>query len=187
MRYVKLILVACYALVSFNFIGKSYSVIPAWNEGIEVVLRNLAHEPVKKVGATDLIEFAKTFIGTKYVWGSVNPKVGFDCSGFVNHVAKNFDFEVPRTSVQYTNLGEEVDPADAQSGDIILFTGSNPKKRVVGHMGIITENIGGELQFIHSSSGGSKGVHISEMTPYYTQRLVKVIRLFPLENGEAVG
>lgn len=74
----------------------------------------------------------------------------------MNHVSKHFGFEVPRTSAQFTHLGKDVKPEEAQAGDIILFCGSNAKKRIVGHMGIVIENPDGALQFIHSSSGGGK-------------------------------
>ena len=47
---------------------------------------------------------------------------------------------VPRTSTQFSKLGKEVKPEEAMPGDLILFTGQNAKRRVVGHMGIVTDN-----------------------------------------------
>ena len=130
------------------------------------------------------VDYAKTLIGTPYVWGSVNPKVGVDCSGFVNYVSNHFGISVPRTSSQFSNLGVEVKQEEAKTGDIILFTGTNAKKRVVGHMGIVTENPDGNLSFIHSSSGHKRGVHISELKGYYKTRLVKIVRIFRMnQNG----
>lgn len=136
--------------------------------------------------AQQVVDYAKTLIGTPYAWGSVNPKVGVDCSGFVNCVSNHFGITVPRASAQFTSVGTEVKVQEARAGDIILFTGTNPHRRVVGHMGIVTDNPGGNLNFIHSSSGHKKGVHISELKGYYQTRLVKVIRIFPLhKNGLA--
>lgn len=134
--------------------------------------------------ARQFVDYAKTLIGTPYVWGSMNPKKGVDCSGFINYVANHFGMLVPRTSSQFTNLGIEVNANEAKPGDIILFTGSNPKKRVVGHMGIVTENPDGHLSFIHSSSGHKRGVHISELQGYYKTRLVKIIRLFMNDSAK---
>lgn len=142
-----------------------------------------ASMPVRGVNASDFIEYAKKFIGTPYVWGSVDPRVGFDCSGFVNHVSEHFGIGVPRSSVQFTQFGIDVSLNLAKPGDLILFTGTNPEKRVVGHMGIITENPGGEPRFIHSTSGKTKGVTISELTDHYKQRFVKVIRIFPFNDN----
>jgi len=134
---------------------------------------------VNNTQATEFVEYAKKFIGTPYVYGSVNPAVGFDCSGFINHVSKHFGLDVPRSSSQFTNLGIEVSQGNARPGDLILFTGTNPGDRRVGHMGIITENPGDMLQFIHSSSGKANGVTISDLSDYYKTRFVKIIRILP--------
>jgi lipoprotein Spr len=137
--------------------------------------------------AQQFVDYAKTLIGTPYSWGSVNPEVGVDCSGFVTYVSGHFGINVPRTSAQFAHLGMAVKPAEAKTGDIILFTGSNPRKHVVGHMGIVTDNPDGNVSFIHSSSGHKRGVHISELSGYYKKRLVKIIRIFPLNENNIVS
>jgi len=149
------------------------------------VLKNHAGSLINHVDnfAQQFVDYAKTLVGTPYVWGSENPQVGVDCSGFVNYVSNHFGISVPRTSSQFTHLGMDVKPAEAKTGDIILFTGSNPKKRVVGHMGIVTENPNGNVSFIHSSSGHKRGVHISELKGYYKTRLVKIIRILPANEN----
>ena len=65
---------------------------------------------------------------------------------------------------------------DCRRGDIILFTGSDPNSGIVGHMGIVTDNKNGEVEFIHASS--SRGVMISGMNSYFVPRFVKVNRIF---------
>jgi cell wall-associated NlpC family hydrolase len=138
--------------------------------------------------ARQFVDYAKTLIGTPYVWGSVNPKVGVDCSGFVNYVSHHFGISAPRASAQFTNIGTEVKAEEAMPGDLILFTGSNAKRKVVGHMGIVTEeNPNGHISFIHSSSGHKRGVHISELQGYYKTHLVKIIRIFPLAPSLVLG
>ena len=123
------------------------------------------------------VNYAKTFTGVPYVYGSMNPAVGFDCSGFINHVSKNFGLKVPRSSVDFTNIGETVSIENAQPGDFILFTGTDKTRRVVGHIGIITDNSSEKLSFIHSTSGKAKGVTESEFSSHYQERFMKVIRL----------
>ena len=155
-----------------------------------IILKNhtdtLSHQV--DIFARQFVDYAKTLIGTPYVWGSVNPNVGVDCSGFVNYVSHHFGISVPRTSAQFTDLGTEVKAEQAMPGDLILFTGSNPKKKVVGHMGIVTEeDPDGHIRFIHSSSGHKRGVHISELQGYYKTRLVKIIRIFPVAPSMALG
>jgi cell wall-associated NlpC family hydrolase len=134
---------------------------------------------VKAVRATDVVAFAKTLVGTPYVYGSSNPKVGFDCSGFITYVFNHFRIAVPRSSIDFTNVGITVPIAAARQGDLILYTGTNPAERHVGHMGLIITNAPDSLRFIHSSSGKAHGVTVSPLDGYYQTRFVKVIRIFP--------
>jgi cell wall-associated NlpC family hydrolase len=131
------------------------------------------------VKPADLVSFAKTLIGVPYVWGSTNPQVGFDCSGFITHVFNHFKIAVPRSSIDFTDVGTPVPVEAALPGDLILFTGTNPQERFVGHMGIVVDNDKGALNFIHSTSGKAKGVTISPFSESYKRRFVKVIRVFP--------
>lgn len=129
-----------------------------------------------------LVEFAKTLIGTRYLFGSADPLHGFDCSGFIIYVFNHFKIIVPRSSIGFTNIGLEIATADSKKGDLILFTGTDYAERFVGHMGIIISNANGNIQFIHSSSGKAKGVVITSLNDYYKARLVKVVRLSTRET-----
>ncbi len=124
-----------------------------------------------------LVEFAKTLSGIPYKYASIDPAVGFDCSGFITYVFNHFNIAVPRSSVDFTNVGIVVEPTLAKEGDLILFTGTVDSIRIVGHMGIVSENID-TLKFIHSTSGKANGVTISPLNEHYKKRFVKVIRVF---------
>ena len=137
--------------------------------------------------APGFVEYAKTLVGTPYLYGSVNPNHGLDCSGFVNCVSNHFGIKVPRSSVEFTNIGTTITTNNAKPGDLILFTGTDPGKHIVGHIGIITGNLNGQVEFIHSSSGKAKGVIITELDDYYKSRLVKVIRIFPIASNRIVA
>ena len=132
----------------------------------------------KNVIADSVVEFAKTLIGTRYKYGSAIKEQGFDCSGFITYVFNHFNIQVPRVSKDFTNAGTPVSLDESESGDLILFTGTDTTGWIVGHMGIITQNENGKLQFIHSASGKSIGVIISGMSKYFETRLVKIIRVF---------
>ncbi len=125
-----------------------------------------------------LVSFAETHMGIPYRYASTDPKAGFDCSGFITYVFNHFQIKVPRSSIDFTNVGKEVSVEEAKRGDIILFTGTDSTERYVGHMGIIISNQNGDLQFIHSSSGKAYGVTVSPLKGYYVGRFVKVIRIF---------
>ena len=132
----------------------------------------------KSVNPNDLVGFAKTLIGTKYKYGSAIKENGFDCSGFITYVFNHYNISVPRVSKDFTNAGTPVAIEKSKKGDLILFTGTDTTGWIVGHMGIITQNDNGKIQFIHSSSGKSIGVIISDLSKYYATRFVKVIRVF---------
>jgi cell wall-associated NlpC family hydrolase len=131
----------------------------------------------QKVKATEIVNFAKTLIGVPYKYASTDPAVGFDCSGFITYVFRRFNIAVPRSSVDFTNVGKDVLIKDARPGDLILFTGTDSTERIVGHMGIVTDN-SDSLRFIHSTSGKQYGVTITSLGTYYQRRFVKVIRIF---------
>lgn len=132
----------------------------------------------KNVIADSVVAFAKTLIGTRYKYGSAVREQGFDCSGFITYVFNHFKIQVPRISRDFTNAGTPVGVGESKPGDLILFTGTDTTGWIVGHMGIITQNENGKIQFIHSASGKSIGVLISGMSKYFETRLVKVIRVF---------
>ena len=140
----------------------------------------------RNVSPNDVIGFAETLIGTPYVYGSTDPKVGFDCSGFITYVFSKFGIAVPRSSIQFTNVGKTIPLQNAQRGDIILFTDPDVDNTIslrVGHMGLITSNENGILNFIHSSSGKAMGVVITPFNEHYQKRYVRIGRIFRLNEA----
>jgi len=125
-----------------------------------------------------VVAFAKTLIGVPYKYASTDPKTGFDCSGFITYVFNHFNIIVPRSSIEFTNVGKPVTVEAALPGDLILFTGTDSTERFVGHMGLIVSNNSGKLEFIHSTSGKAYGVTITELNGYYKGRYMKTIRIF---------
>ncbi|HSN61763.1 MAG TPA: NlpC/P60 family protein, partial [Ferruginibacter sp.] len=89
----------------------------------------------QNVTPENIITYAKTLTGVPYKYGSTDPAVGFDCSGFITHVFNHFNIKVPRSSVDFTNVGREIPLPEAKAGDLVLFTGTDSLIRVVGHMG----------------------------------------------------
>lgn len=128
--------------------------------------------------AEQVVDFAETLKGIKYKYGSTDPKTGFDCSGFISYVFNHFDMNVPRSSIGFTNFAKEIELKEAKRGDLILFTGTDSTKRIVGHMGIITSNNGQKHEFIHSTSGKAYSVTNTPLNKYYQGRFVKTIRVF---------
>lgn len=134
---------------------------------------------VGTVHPNELIAFAETLKGVPYKYGSTDPRVGFDCSGFITYVFNHFGIAVPRSSIDFTDVGKTIPKESAKRGDIILFTGTDSTERFVGHMGLIVSNNNGQIEFIHSTSGKAWGVTVTPLSKYYLSRFVKTLRIFP--------
>jgi len=135
-------------------------------------------EPQKipvSVNRNSIIEYAKSFIGKPYRYASADPAIGFDCSGFVSYVFKNFNINLPHGSKEYKSIGTAKTPEDFKVGDILVFYGYKDSRQI-GHVGIICEADGMNSKFIHSSSGKAYGVTISELnSEMYTRRFYKCV------------
>ncbi|HCE58591.1 MAG TPA: glycoside hydrolase [Prolixibacteraceae bacterium] len=122
-----------------------------------------------------LITFAKGFLGVPYLYASAAPEKGFDCSGFVHFVFKNFNINVPHSSRGFQYLGKLVQPEEFKVGDVLVFYGYRNTTQI-GHVGIICEADGLNSKFIHSSSGKTKGVIISKLnSEMYSRRFYQCV------------
>lgn len=126
----------------------------------------------------ELMRFAESLIGIPYVYGSTDPKVGFDCSGFITYVFTHFNISVPRSSIDFLNVGKTVRIEEARRGDFILFTGTNEMETDIGHMGLVVSNNASGVSFIHATSGRAMSVTITPLNEQYKKRFVRISRIF---------
>jgi soluble lytic murein transglycosylase-like protein len=69
-----------------------------------------------------VVDSAKKYLGTPYVFGSTDPDKGLDCSALVQRAYKDLGVELPRNSWQQAKAGTAVDGlANAKPGDILAF------------------------------------------------------------------
>lgn len=119
----------------------------------------------------EVIEYAKQYLGYKYVSGGASPSTGFDCSGFTSYVYKHFGISLNRTSKDQIKNGTAVEKNNLQLGDIVVFNGDSNKS--IGHVGIYA----GNGNFIHASNP-SDGVKITSLSSsYYNLRYVGARRV----------
>ncbi|WP_117149350.1 LysM peptidoglycan-binding domain-containing protein [Paraliobacillus zengyii] len=106
---------------------------------------------------TKLLEQAKSYLGTSYLFGGSNPSAGFDCSGFIYHTYNKAGKEISRLSSDgYYNRSYYVNTP--QLGDLVFF--ENTYRKGISHLGIYV----GDNSFIHA---GSSGVQISSLDNSY--------------------
>ncbi len=157
--------------------GRAESIGPSLSvPSQQYIIEPKINQVIKDVTGRELVDFAQTLLGVPYSYASIDPSKGFDCSGFITYVFYHFNISVPRSSIDFTNVGKEIDLKSAKEGDLILFTGTVDSIRIVGHMGIVTENVD-TLKFIHSTSGKANGVTISVLNERYKRRFVKITRV----------
>jgi LysM repeat protein len=121
-----------------------------------------------------LIAKASEYIGTRYRGGGTT-SAGFDCSGLIFTTFKNIDMTLPRSSGSMAvGAGVRIEREQAQKGDLIFFTTNG--RGNINHVGMITEVLGDEIKFIHSSV--QSGVVISSTKePYYAKRFIQINRV----------
>lgn len=121
---------------------------------------------------SEVVQFAKQYLGTSYVLGGKTPDSGFDCSGYTRYVFKNFGYSLGTVAASQDTVGIEVSREELKEGDLILFL--NEGKTKIGHTGIY---IGGD-QFIHAANP-ERGVVIDGFSTnsYYSSRFVTARRI----------
>jgi len=147
---------------------------------LDMVSTPVSLEPeitAKGIDRKALIDFAKQYLGTSYCSAGQNPEKGFDCSGFVYFVFREFQITVPRSSIGYQFLGKALRPEEFRVGDVLVFYGYRNSKSI-GHVGIICEAKGMNSRFIHASSGNAYAVTISDLdSKLYRSRFYKCINV----------
>lgn len=132
-------------------------------------------EVTEVVSATgeEVANYAKQFLGVKYVLGGKSPETGFDCASFTKYVYKNFGVTLGSIASDQNNVGTDVGMDDLKIGDLILF--QNEEKTKIGHVGIY---IGGG-NFVHAANP-DRGVVIDNIitSSYYNTRFVTAKRIF---------
>jgi cell wall-associated NlpC family hydrolase len=136
------------------------------SSGGTVVRRARQLDPAAGVATTtgeQLLATARQYLGVPYLWGGTDPGKGLDCSGLVQHAAKQLGITLPRTAAAQAKVGVEVRGglAHAKPGDLVVLENGH-------HIGIYV----GNGQMLHAPKTGDV-VKISKVweTPMTIRRL----------------
>lgn len=127
-------------------------------------------KPIAVENRKPLIDYALSLQGTPYRWGKSSPEEGFDCSGFVQHVYKQYGVNLPRTVHQMAITLPEVSKNDLSEGDLLLF---NTKGNSASHVGLyICDD-----KFVHAPSKRAGKVQVASLNnSYWRKRFIGVRR-----------
>lgn len=125
-----------------------------------------------------MLDTARTFLGTRYRYGSSDPKLGFDCSGLLYHVGKLNQIQLPRSSALLAKSAPHIPWKKARPGDLVFF-GDRGR---IHHVGIVSRTRPKELWVIHSTN--QRGVIDENVleSSYWNKRLLFAIDFTTLKE-----
>ena len=120
-----------------------------------------------------IIDYAKTFEGTRYKFGGTTD-AGMDCSGLVFTAFQKENITLPRISRDMATKEILISFKDIEEGDLVFFKTSS--RNTINHVGLVVEAKRGEVKFIHSTTRA--GVIISSLDEdYWKKAFVEVRRV----------
>ena len=118
---------------------------------------------------TKIVEYAMTFIGTRYVYGGASPSTGFDCSGLMYYVLTQYGYSMKRVANDQMTQGTAVSRDNLQVGDLVFFGYGS----YANHVGMYI----GNGNFVHASTP-STGVRVNSLNEtYYNTRYIGARRI----------
>ena len=92
-----------------------------------------------------VVDYALSFVGGRYVWGGTDPHTGADCSGFTGYILRNAGgVSISRSSSEQAGEGRTVSAENMQPGDLLFYS----KGGGVNHVAMYI----GNGQVVHASS-----------------------------------
>ncbi|MBR3635554.1 MAG: C40 family peptidase [Lachnospiraceae bacterium] len=133
------------------YISADYAIVEEELDTAITMTELLYGEGVSDV-RVEICQYAKEFLGNRYVWGGSSLTKGTDCSGFTMSVYKKYGISLPHSSVAQSKMGTKVSLSEAKAGDLVFYA----KGGTVNHVGIYI----GNGQVIHASNP-KQGIKIS--------------------------
>lgn len=129
-----------------------------------------------------VVTAASKYLGVPYVWGGTDPKVGLDCSGFVQRTFKDLGIDLPRLADAQAKQGVKVASlAQAQPGDLVAF--DNAPGGGMDHIGIYVGN--GKMIVAPRTGENVKIQNVGK--PTVIRRIVGTAGPAPVQSAKAVS
>ncbi len=131
---------------------------------------SLTTERLDDVAPSGLRNVIENYLDTPYRFGGTGQN-GIDCSAFVQKVFLELDIALPRSAREQYWYGEEIDPTELNSGDLLFF---RTYAKYPSHVGIYL----GDGKMVHASARSHRVVTSNIDQPYYRKRFIGAKR-FP--------
>ena len=133
----------------------SFLLFPAWQAR--------AYDEATRAAIEKVVRTAESYLGTPHRLGGTS-RSGIDCSGLMYVSFREVNQSLPRVSRDQAKVGNPVKKQELSRGDLIFFAQSGR----VFHVGLVLENTGRDVLFVHASS--SRGVIRSQLSETYWQQ-----------------
>ena len=132
--------------------------------------KKAAVEKAKRDKAKQVADYAKTAVGTAYVWGGTNMNSGVDCSGLCYAAYKKYGYTLPRVSrdmaASKSLLSVTPNKTYLKAGDLVFYASEGRVDHVAMYIG--------DGKVVHASTYNT-GVIISQYnyrTPHSAKRVI---------------
>ncbi len=149
-----------YAFVAKGYVQKQYSL----KRAVKVKQVSASRRSGVSSGQASIVEYAKQFLGNRYVWGGSSLTGGTDCSGFTMSLYAHYGHSLPHNAAAQASVTRSV--SSPKPGDLFFYSNGSRINHVAMYIG------GGMV--IHASNP-TDGIKIS--TAYY-RHPVKIGRVF---------
>lgn len=141
-----------YAFVAKEYVKQQYSL----KRAVKAKTVKASMSSGVSSGQASIVEFAKKFLGNRYVWGGSSLTGGTDCSGFTMSLYAHYGYSLPHNAAAQAGVTRKV--SSPKPGDLFFYSNGSRINHVAMYIG------GGMV--IHASNP-TDGIKISNA--YYRQ------------------
>lgn len=161
--------------------GKQYAMILFFGLGLLLVPRSLLFAEESTAAPQTvrykLVKAARAFLDLPYRWGGMSEKRGADCSGLVKMIFARLHINLPRTSREQIESGEDVPIDKLEVGDLVFFSSQG---EIPSHVGLYI----GNRQFLHAEKKAGRVIITDLKQPWYAKRFLGAHRIKDLSKNE---
>lgn len=136
--------------VAKEFVDLSYKLAQAYS------MEELQYGTGVSSKRINIVDYAKRFLGYRYVWGGTSLTNGVDCSGFTQAIYKKYGYSIARVSRNQAKGGRKISQSNLKPGDLVFY--GNNSSGYINHVAIYI----GNNKIIHASNKRD-GIKISSV------------------------
>lgn len=118
-----------YAFVAKEFVEEQYSL----KRAVKVGTVSASSSDGVSEGQASIVEYAKQFLGNRYVWGGASLTNGTDCSGFTMSLYARYGHSLPHNAAAQAGVTRKV--SSPKPGDLFFYSNGSRINHVAMYIG----------------------------------------------------